>query len=111
MKRLLSLGCAIIVLISISCKKDSADQITHVCTQCITDTPSVSHLKIIQIIDSNWVAQDPYVFKSDLTQLIKEAGEAVSDVYVLQLINGATEFQFFPCCPLSFHGGELSGSI
>ena len=111
MKHLPLLGFTMIILISISCKKDSVNNVTHVCNPCINDSPSVPHLKTVNIIDSNWVGQGQYVFKSDLTQLIKEAGEAASDVYALELVIGSSEFQFFPCCPVSFHDGELSASI
>ena len=111
MKRLFFFGFTMIILISISCKKDSVNDVTHVCNPCITDSPAVPHLKTVNIIDSNWVGQGQYVFKSDLTQLINEAGGSVSEVYALQLVNAGMEFQFFPCCPVSFHGGELSGSV
>jgi hypothetical protein len=111
MKRLFFLGCTIAILLSVSCKKDSADRVKNVCAQCITDTSSGLHLETIHIIDSSWAAQGSYIFKSDLTQLIKQAGAAVSEVYALQLDNQGMESQFFPCCPVSFDGGELSGSI
>jgi hypothetical protein len=111
MKRLFFIGCTMVILISISCKKDSVNDVTHACNPCITDTPSGPHLKTIYITDSNWVGQGQYVFKSDLTQLIKETGAAVNEVYALQLVNAGMEFQFFPCCPIIFHGGALSGSV
>jgi hypothetical protein len=103
MKHLYFFACAIIMLISISCKKNTLNS--------FPDTPSVSHLETIYINDSNWVRQGQYVFKSDLTQLINEAGASVSEVYSLQLIDENSLFQIFPCCQVSFKGGELSGSV
>jgi hypothetical protein len=100
-----------IILISLSCKKDSVNNDTHVCTPCITDTSSVEHRQAIYITDSNWVGQGQHVLNSDLTQLIKEAGATVSEVYALQLVNEGIVSQFFPCCAVSFHGGELSGAV
>jgi hypothetical protein len=111
MKHLYFFACAIIMLISISCKKDSVNNVTHICNPCITDTSFEQHRKVIYITDSNWVGQGQRVFKSDLTQILKEAGATVSEVYALQLVNEGIEFQVFPCCPVNFHGGELSGSI
>ena len=99
-----------IILISISCKKDSVNSVTHICNPCITDT-FVTHQHVIYITDSNWVGQGQHVQKSDLTQLVNEAGATVDEVYALELVNGGTEFQFFPCCMVSYHGGQLSGSV
>ncbi|HET7002398.1 MAG TPA: hypothetical protein VFI33_13845 [Puia sp.] len=111
MKRLFFSGCIVFILISISCKKDSVNNVSHICNPCITDSPSVSHQQVIYITDSNWVGQGPHVLKSDFTQLLKEAGATVDEVYALQLVNEGMEFQFFPCCAISFHGGQLSGSV
>ncbi len=110
MKHLFFTGCTMIILMFIACKKDSVNNVTHICNPCITDTPSL-HWKSIYITDSNWVGQGQHVLKSDLTQLIKEAGGTVDEVYALQLVNEGMEFQFYPCCPVNIHGGELSGSV
>jgi hypothetical protein len=56
-----------------------------------------------------WAGQ--HVLISDLSQLFKEAGATVSEVYALQLVNEGIVSQFFPCCTLTFHGGELSGAV
>jgi hypothetical protein len=107
MKHLFFTGCIMIILISIACKKDSVSKVTHVCPDCKIE----QHLRAIYITDSNWVGQGQNVLKSDLTQLINEAGDSVSEVYALQFVNEGMLFQFFPCCQISCHGGELSGDI
>jgi hypothetical protein len=109
MKHLFFFGCAMIILISISCKKDSVNADNIHCNPCKTDSP-VS-LKVIYITDSNWDQQGQRVYKSDLTQLITDAGATVSEVYSLELVNEDVLFQFFPCCQINFKGGQLSGAI
>ena len=112
MKHLFFFGCAIIILISISCKKDSVKEDYSACPNCkVTDSPSVLSLETIDINDSNWVRQGQYVFKSDLTQLINEAGASVSQLYALQVMDENIGFQIFPCCQVGFKGGELSASV
>ena len=112
MKHLFFFGCTIIILISISCEKDLAKENHSVCPNCkVIDSPNSLSLKTIYINDSNWTRQGQYVFKSDLTQLINEAGASVSEVYSLQLIDENSLFQIYPCCQVSFKGGQLSGSV
>jgi hypothetical protein len=112
MKHIYSISCAIFILISISCKKDSVNKDQSACLNCkAVDSPSNTSSKSIYIIDSNWVRQGQLIFKSDLTQLIHDAGATVSEVYSMQIVNESTLFQFFPCCQVSFMGGELSGSV
>jgi hypothetical protein len=111
MKHLFFIGCAMTILISISCKKDSVDAAKNYCSHCGIDTPAAAHWQAIYITDSNWTRQGQHVFKSDLTELIIRAGASVSEVYALQLQNEGAVFEFFPCCQVSVHGGELSGSI
>jgi hypothetical protein len=112
MKHLFFLGCAIIILISISCKKDLLKGDHSGCPNCpVIDSPTVLSPKTIYINDSNWTRQGQFVFKSDLTQLINKAGASVSEVYSLQVIDENDLFEIFPCCQVSFKGGELSGSV
>jgi hypothetical protein len=112
MKHLFFTGCTIIILISMSCKKDLLKEDLSICPNCkVIDSPNASSLTTININDSNWVRQGQFVFKSDLTQLIKEAGASVSEVYSLQLVDENDLFQIFPCCKVSFKEGELSGSV
>jgi hypothetical protein len=112
MKHLFFFGCTIIILISISCKKDLVKEDHSVCQNCkVIDSPTTLSLKTIYINDSNWNRQGQRVFKSDLTGLLNEAGATVSEVYSLQLVNENILFQIFPCCQVSFKGGELSGSV
>ena len=111
MKHLFFTGCTMIILMFIACKKDSVNNLTHICGDCKIDSPSVQHLRAIYITDSNWVGQGQHILKSDLTQLINEAGDSVSEVYALQFVNEGSLFQFFPCCQISCHGGELSGAV
>ena len=99
MKHLFFTGCTIIILISMSCKKDLLKEDLSICPNCkVIDSPTASSLTTININDSNWVRQGQFVFKSDLTQLIKEAGASVSEVYSLQLVDENDLFQIFPCC-------------
>lgn len=112
MKQLFFIGCALIILISISCKKDIVKEDHSVCPNCkVIDSPTALSLKSIYITDSNWARQGQRVFKSDLTQLINDAGETVSDVYALQLVNETVLFEIFPCCQINYKGGELSGAV
>ena len=111
MKHLYFFAYSMILLISISCKKDVTNSFKYQCNSCTADTPSVSHSKIFYITDSNWVRQGQQVYKSDLTQLINDAGGTVSELYALQLINETELFQFFPCCQIYYKGGELSGAV
>jgi hypothetical protein len=111
MKLLFFTGCTLIILISMACRKDSVNNVTHICIDCKIDTPSVQHWSAIYVTDSNWVGQGQHVLKSDLTQLINEAGASVSEVYALQFVNEGMLFQFFPCCQINCHGGELSGAV
>ena len=112
MKYLFFSGCAIIILISISCKKDLVKENHSVCPNCkVTDSPAVLSLKTIDINDSNWVRQGQYVFNSDLTSLINKAAGSVSELYALEIIDGNSGFQIFPCCDAAFKGGELSATV
>ena len=112
MKHLFFFGCAIIILISISCKKELVKEDHSACPTCkVIDSPTTLSLKTIYVIDSNWARQGQYVFKSDLTQFINQAGASVSEVYSLQLVDESILYQIFPCCQVNFKGGELSGSV
>ena len=112
MKHLFFIGCAITILISISCKKDLVKEDYSVCPNCkVIDSPTVLSTRYIYIIDSNWARQGQLVFKSDLTQLINDAGETVRNVYALQLVNETIVFEIFPCCQINYKGGELSGAV
>lgn len=112
MKHLFFFGCAIVILISISCKKDLVKDDHSVCPDCkVTDSPTVLSLKTIHINDSNWVRQGQYLFQSDLTPLINEAGGSASRLYALELMDGNSGFQIYPCCQAAFKGGELSASV
>jgi len=111
MKHLFFFGCTIIILISFSCKKELAKD-HSVCPNCkATDSPAVLTLRTIHINDSSWVRQGQYVIKSDITPLINEAGGSVSELYALQLIDENSLFQIYPCCQVSFKGGEISASV
>ncbi len=112
MKHLFFCGCTLIILIFISCKKDSVKEEHSVCPNCkVIDSSTALSSQIIYINDSNWAQQGQYIFKSDLTQLINAAGASVSEVYLLQLVDENDLLQIFPCCQVNFKGGELSGSV
>lgn len=112
MKHLFFIGCTMIILMFSSCKKDFLKKDLSVCPNCkVIDSPTALSSKTIYINDSNWVRQGQRVFKSDLTQLINDAGETVSEVYAIQLINETVSYDFFPCCQINYKGGELSGSV
>ena len=112
MKHLFFFGCTIIILISISCKKDSVKQDYSDCANCkAIDSPTALSIQSFNINDSNWARQGQYVFKSDLTQLINAAGASVSELYALEIIDGNSGFQIYPCCQADFKGGELSASV
>ena len=107
MKHLFFLGSAIMILISISCKKDAVSAANYP----KPDSPSVSAWKTIYIADSNWTTEGERVFKSDLTASINIAGASVNEVYSMALVDEGSTFQFFPCCQVSYLGGHLSASI
>ena len=107
MKHLFLTGCAIIILISISCKKDSVSAANYP----KPDSPSLSAWKTVYITDSNWITEGERVFESDLTAIINDAGASVNEVYSMELADEGSSFQFFPCCQLSYMGGHLSASI
>jgi hypothetical protein len=111
MKHLFFTGCIMIILIFISCRKDSVNNVTHLCSNCQVDTPSAQHWSAIYITDSNWARQGQQVYKSDLTQLLNEAGATVSEVYTLQLVDDAVLFNLFPCCQINYRSGEISASV
>jgi hypothetical protein len=112
MKHLFFFGCTIIILISTSCKKDSIKDDHAVCANCkVTDSPTVLSIQTFNISDSNWARQGQYVFKSDLTQLINAAGASVNELYALELIDGNSGFQIYPCCQTGFKGGNISASV
>jgi hypothetical protein len=112
MKHLFLFGCAIIILISMSCKKDSIKEDHADCANCkVTDSPTALSIQSFTIHDSNWARQGQYVFNSDLTRLIKAAGASVNELYALEVIDGNSGFQIYPCCPAPFKDGELSASV
>ena len=111
MKHVYFLACAMIMLISVSCKKDAVNSFKDQCNPCTADTPSALHSKTVYITDSNWVRQGQQVYKSDLTQLINESGATVNEVYALQLIDETASFEFYPCCQINYKGGELSAAV
>ena len=107
MKHLYSFVCAMSMLISISCKKDSVSAANYP----KPDSSSVSTWKTVYVTDSNWITEGEGVFKSDLTAIINDAGASVNEVYAMALVNEGSSFQFFPCCQVSYMGGHLSASI
>ena len=112
MKHLFFTGCAMIILVFSSCKKDLMREDLSVCPNCkVIDSPTALTLKTFYIEDSSWVRQGQYVFKSDLTRFINEAGASVREVYCLQLIDENALFQIYPCCQVNFKDGELSAAI
>jgi hypothetical protein len=111
MKRLnsicISMSCLFIILLSISCKKDSFNADPPPCTTC--DTLTISTMLIN---DSNWVRQDNWSYTSDLTWIIIQSGAAISQVHEIYISsNNNTLQEIFPGVSANYMDGTIYGSV
>jgi hypothetical protein len=102
----ISIGCLFIILLSISCKKDSFIADPPPCTTC--DTLTISTLLIN---DSNWVKQNDWSYTSDLTWLIIQSGAAISQVYEIYISNDNVLQEIFPGVSTDYMDGSMYGSV
>ncbi len=102
----ISISCLFIILLSISCRKDSFNADPPPCTTC--DTLTISTLLIN---DSNWVRQDNESYTSDITWIIKQSGAAISQVYGMYISNDDRLQEVFPGVSANYMGGTIYGSV
>ena len=102
----ISISCLFIILLSISCRKDSFTAGPPPCTTC--DTLSISTLLIK---DSDWVRQNNWSYTSDLTWIIIQSGAAISQVYEIYISNNNVLQEIFPGVSTNYMDGTLYGSV
>ncbi len=102
----ISISCLFIILLSISCKKDSFIADPPSCTTC--NTPTISTMLIN---DSDWVRQDNWSYTSDLTWIIIGSGAAISQVSGIYITNNNILQEIFPGVPTNYMGGAINGSV
>jgi hypothetical protein len=99
-----------LVLLTVSCKKDTITTNAQPCTNC-NQTTVVSNLGPIFINDSNWVKQNDGTFKSDITALILKAGGEVEKLYSLEILDDDNLYQIYPNSHAELLGGSFYGSV
>jgi hypothetical protein len=102
----ISISCIFIILLTISCRKDSFNADTPPCTTC--DTLTISTLLIN---DSDWVRQNDWSYTSDLTWIIIQSGADISQVYEIYIANDNVLQEIFPEVSTNYMDGTLYGSV
>ncbi len=100
------ISCIFIILLSISCRKDSFIVSPPPCAKC--DTLTISTMSIN---DSNWIRQDDGSYTSDITWIIERSGASVSQVYGINISNESIPLEVFPKVSANYMNGTLYGSV
>jgi hypothetical protein len=110
MKRYFSIPIVLLMLLTVSCKKDTIKSNRQPCDTC-NPTPIVTTQGPLFIHDSNWVKQPDGTFKSDITGLILQAGGTVNKLYSLEILDEGNLYQIYPNSHVQLLGGIFSGSV
>ncbi len=111
MKPFFSTLIVFLILIAVSCKKDTIQVSQPPCNTCSSASQDSLTLGPLFLQDSNWVRQADGTYKSDVTALILQGGGSISQLYSMEILSEGNLFQIYPNFHVKLFGGEFYGSV